>query len=419
MPHYEERLWPADPTGQTRKEREPFRYSAYVPDAIAEAEFATSGPNAQAISTAERSVSELNNAPPAIDALEAVARQLLRSESVASSRIEGLELSHKRLARAAYDATAARDETAGSVLGNIRTMEQAIEIGASAEAFRSRHFVELHKTLLESTRDTRLAGVVRSAENKQNWIGGSSFSPRGAEFIPPPPELVGDLLDDLATFVNRDDLPPVQQAAIAHAQFETIHPFADGNGRIGRCLIHVVLRRRGLAPRYVPPVSLVLATHADDYVRGLTAFRDERAGEWTMFFSRTVTAASHQAERFAQRIALLQDEWRRRAKVRRRGSAAAALIEKLPSQPVVDVKSAQAVVGGSDERARLALNRLEQAGVLEQVTMGRRNRAWEAVGLYEALNSFERELATPERSSDPTRAVPSPSTGQSPVESVG
>lgn len=406
MPRYEERLWPGDPTGQTRKDREPFRYQAYVPGAIAEAEFATPGPIAQAISGAERSVSELNHSPPAIEALESVARQLLRSESVASSRIEGLELSHKRLAHAAYGVSDARDETAESVLGNIRAMEQAIAIGASPDAFTAGHIVELHRTLMQSTRDARLAGIVRSTQNKQNWIGGSPFSPRGAEFVPPPPEFVDELLDDLALFINRDDLPPIHQAALAHAQFETVHPFGDGNGRIGRCLIHVVLRRRGLAPRYVPPISLVLATYADDYVRGLTAFRDERPNEWALFFSATVSSASQHARTFADRITVLQDEWRRRAKVRRRDSAAAALIGKLPSQPVVDVKSTQAVVGGSDERARLALNRLERAGVLEQITVGRRNRVWEAVGLYEALNRFERELATPSGSPDPSRPAP-------------
>src|SRR5439155_1398021 len=83
-----------------------------------------------------------------------------------------------------------------------------------------------------------------------------AFNPGRADFVPPPPESVPALMDDLCAFVNRADLPAVVQAAVAHAQFETIHPFADGNGRVGRALIHVVLRRRGLAPRYVPPVSL-------------------------------------------------------------------------------------------------------------------------------------------------------------------
>ncbi len=282
-------------------------------------------------------------------------------------------------------------------------MEEAIAIGSSADPIGVDAIVKLHITLMESTRDAHLAGLVR---DKQNWIGGSAFSPRDAEFVPPPPENVDGLLEDLAAFVNRDDLPAVQQAALAHSQFETIHPFADGNGRVGRCLIHAVLRRRGLAPSYVPPISLVLAAHADDYIKGLTAFREGRPNEWCLFFANTTSIASREAENFALEVAGLQEKWRRKAGVRRRDAAAGLLIERLPEQPVVDVKSAQAVIGGSEERARLALNRLEKAGVVGKVTVGRRNRVWEAVGLYEALNDFERDLATPDGASDPSRPVP-------------
>ena len=110
--------------------------------------------------------------------------------------------------------------------------------------------------------------------------------------MPPPPEEVRPLLDDLVAFLNRDALPAVVQAAIAHAQFETIHPFADGNGRVGRCLIHVVLRRRGLAPRFVPPVSVVLATNAKAYVRGLTDFRRGNVAAWCGSFAYSCRSAA-------------------------------------------------------------------------------------------------------------------------------
>jgi len=120
---------------------------------------------------------------------------------------------------------------------------------------------------------TRLEVHGGSFRGVQNWIGGSDYNPCSADFVPPPPELVAHLMDDLCAFCNTDDLPPVAQAAIAHAQFETIHPFVDGNGRTGRAIVHLVLRRRGLVPRVLPPVSLVLATLARDYVKGLTATR--------------------------------------------------------------------------------------------------------------------------------------------------
>jgi Fic family protein len=99
----------------------------------------------------------------------------------------------------------------------------------------------------------------------QSWIGGG-VTPRLAQFIPPPPDDVPDLLDDLVSFTNRDDLSAITQAAIAHVQFETIHPFADGNGRVGRCLIHVILRRRGLSRRVMPPISVALAANTGRYI---------------------------------------------------------------------------------------------------------------------------------------------------------
>jgi Fic family protein len=403
MAHYEERLWPGDPAGQTRADREPFRYRAYVPDEIGEAEFLAAGPLTAALSQAERATDLLNRDPPAIQALEAVARQLLRAESVASSRIEGLVMSHKRLARADHEGSDARDETAQSVLGNIRAMERAIALGASAEPLSVADIFELHRILMHATRDAHLGGRLR---DKQNWIGGSTFSPRGADFIPPPAEHVEPLMEDLAAFLNRRDLSVVHQAAIVHAQFETIHPFADGNGRIGRCLVHVVLRRRRLASRYAPPVSLVLAAHADSYVKGLTAYREDRSQEWYLFFANATSIAAEKAGEFADRIAELQEQWRERAGVKRRDAAAAQLIDELPRQPVVDLKTAAATLGGSDERVRVALNTLERAGVLTQITNRRRNRVWEAPDLYEVLDGFERDLATPEDASDPTRPVP-------------
>src|SRR5438105_1677041 len=144
-----------------------------------------------------------------------------------------------------------------------------------------------------SGRSFRLDG--ERLRSEQNWIGGSDFNPCSAEFVPPPPEEVAALLEDLCAFCNDASLPAVAQAAIAHAQFETIHPFVDGNGRTGRALIHVVLRRRDLVPRILPPISLVLSTWSDDYVHGLTRTRylgdpngeQARAGldDWVALFA--------------------------------------------------------------------------------------------------------------------------------------
>ncbi|HMJ03967.1 MAG TPA: Fic family protein, partial [Conexibacter sp.] len=214
----------------------------YVPDPIADWDPTLTASTAALIAEADGEVREFDREAPRVHGLEALSRQLLRQESVASSRIEGLSVGQRRLARAA--AGVGRDDLAGQIVGNVRAMEKAIRLASEPRPLTRDDILAIHHTLFEQTRYAEIGGVVRQ---EQNWIGGSAYSPVGAAFVPPPHELVDDLLDDLVAFLRRDDLPVTLQAAIAHAQFETIHPFADGNGRAGRCLIHVVYRRRGLA----------------------------------------------------------------------------------------------------------------------------------------------------------------------------
>lgn len=383
----------------SRSARRSFSYHAYVPEPIAEEEFQLTSQVAAAAANAEQATRHLNEAPPRGLSLESLARQLLRAESVASSRIEGLVLSHRRLAKAAFTGETA-DITAQSVLANIRALERAVELASEVDELRRDHIVQIHQRLLEGTRDAHLAGIVRE---EQSWIGGEATSPRNAEFVPPPPGVVPELLDDLCTFLDREDVPAVLQAAIAHVQFETIHPFADGNGRVGRALILAVLRRRGLAPTYLPPVSLVLAGNADRYVAGLTSFRTGNEDDWYSVFVDAVHTAATGATQFADRVAELQGAWLESAGNPRRGSGARRLIELLPSYPIVNVRVATELLGGSDEQARQALVRLEAASVVRQTSVGRRNRAWESVGLFDLLDQLERELGPPERTPRPTR----------------
>jgi Fic family protein len=374
-------------------------YRAYVPAEIADEDFLLPSHIAAAAADAEQACRELGDDPPAPVAFEALARQLLRAESVASSRIEGLVLSHRRLAKAAF-ATDGRDQTAQGVLGNIAALEQAVALASDAGQLVRDDVLEIHRTLFAGTRDEHFGGIVRE---EQNWIGGAASSPRNAEFVPPPHELVPNLLDDLCAFCNREDVPAVIQAAIAHVQFETIHPFHDGNGRVGRTLILAVLRRRGVAPRQLPPVSLVLAGEADRYVTGLTSWRNGDEEDWYAVFVDAVRRAATGALGFAGRVASLQQRWTEQAGRPRRNSGPLRLIELLPSQPIVDVKTAARLLGGTDERARQAILRLEAAGVLRQTSVGRRNRAWESVGLFDLLDRFERELGSPERAPRGTR----------------
>ena len=162
------------------------------------------------------------------------------------------------------------------------------------------------------------------------------------------------LLSDLSAFCARDDLPAVAQAAVAHVQFETIHPYFDGNGRVGRALIQVILRRRGIARTVLPPVSLVLAGARDRYVEGLTAFRRGDAGAWLATFNDAVFRAARAGEELAASVGALQGEWAERAGQPRRDSAAAALIRRLPEEPIVDLATARRLTGRAPRRRSAA-----------------------------------------------------------------
>lgn len=399
----EERVWTANHTAYgPRRNRENFVYRAYIPPFLATADLYLPTDVAESATQAEARVRDLNHFPPPLGAFENLARRLLRAESVASSRIEGLEMSHRRLARAEFIPAKDRDFDASSVLANIRAMERAIEIGSSGQPLTTAEIVEIHQELLTHPRDRQHAGVIRTS---QNWIGAGD-TPRGADFIPPPEEYVTPLLDDLCLFINRDDIPSVVQAALAHAQFETIHPFADGNGRVGRCLIHVILRRRGVAPRYVPPISLVLAASASRYVGGLTLYRAGDVDEWSRIFSWATSAAANGARDFAAKVEQLQRSWAEKLGNPRGNTAVMKLIAALPGQPILDIKRAAAITGTTDEGARLALHALADADILSVIEVSERRRAWEAPSLFDVVNGFERRVGVPEDGTDPSRRLP-------------
>ena len=224
-------------------------------------------------------------------------------------------------------------------------------------------------------------------------------------FVPPPPEGVEPLLEDLCAFCNDDQLPAVAQAAIAHAQFETVHPFVDGNGRVGRALIHLVLRRRGLAARALPPISLILATRANEYVDGLTATRyesppDSKAAHgglnlWVGRFASAARRSVSDATTFEGHVDELEESWRQRLGRVRRGSATDILLQRLPALPILTVNSAATLVGRGFLATNQAVDRLVKENILVSIRAGRRNRAFEAPELISAFTDFERGLASP------------------------
>lgn len=406
-------------TGLPRKDSRSCEYEAYVPDHLMGRRFFLEGEVAADVADAEAAIVRLNIEANALIDTEAFARILLRAEAVASSRIEGLEVGARRLLHAEVVRgmhQAAADVTAAEVLNNIDAMVFAVESIDAGDPITVDILLDMHRRLLAGTRLEQYGGIAR---DQQNWIGGSAYNPCAAVFVPPPPEFVNELLEDLCAFCSTDDLPPVVQAAIAHAQFETIHPFVDGNGRTGRALIHLILRRRGLALRTLPPVSLVLATWARDYIDGLTLFRYvgsptspaaiDGLNTWIGRFASACARSVADASTYERRAAELEVEWRERLGSVRANSGTDVLLRVLPGAPILTADSASTLLGRTYKPAAAAIQRLVDAGILRQVNVGRRNKAFEAPEVIAAFTALERQLASPEgdtRTSEPVRTVP-------------
>ena len=368
-------------------------YTPFVPARIAERSFPLGDEAAAAVAEATRALAQLGSVAPRLTSLDALARSVLRSESVASSRIEGVRISHRRLARAAHAAESGRasDPPAVEVLGNVEAMEKAIEVGAGRSALTVADIEDIHRMLLRFTEDRDIAGAIRSG---QNWVGGNDHNPVGADYVPPPPGKVRALLEDLCAFIDRDDLAPTAQAAIAHAQFENIHPFADGNGRTGRALIYTVFRRRGETEDFIPPISLVLASQPKAYIGGFGAYSLGKVDVWCERFANATTRAAREAQWIAGAIEAREADWLGRLGNPRSDSAVRQLVRELPAHPVIDAGVAEALTRKSHTAVHNALNQLEGAGILQPLNEKKWGRAWEAGELLQLVADFEKRVST-------------------------
>lgn len=384
------RTWEHDPTRYAPpKHRRACAYDAFVPEPIRDLEVSLGGDVLASMTEADAAIRSLNN--QADPALAPFARLLLRTESIASSKVEGLQIDARDLARAEARADLGRTPgtTAAEILANVDAMQLAVEEASAADAFHVDRIAAVHNALLRAAPNSSIAGRVRSV---QNWIGGNDYNPCGAAFVPPPPEEVPALLVDLCRAVDEETLPPLVQAAVVHAQFETIHPFEDGNGRTGRALVQIVLRRRALSPWFVPPISVVLARHRDAYIEGLTAFRQGDVAGWIEHFSVAAARAAHLASRYLDEVRGLQERWRDQLRVGadpRSDAAAWALIDVLPAHPVLSVAVGVAATGRTKPAVGQAVLQLEEAGILVPLTTGARNRSWEAAHLLDLLTTLE------------------------------
>ncbi len=405
-----------------RRARRGGSFRAFVPDLLAEHRLTLDARVAADLADAERAMSELDSSVSqdrGPHRLEVLARMLLRAEAVGSSRVEGLVVSPRKLAMADLEPGSEPSGRALEVVGNIHALQEALDLAARPGPFTVARLRAIHARLLADTRDAPLAGVIRT---EKNWIGG--YTPLDAEYVPPPPEEVPALLEDLCAFVSGDAFSPLTQAAVAHAQFESIHPFADGNGRTGRALVQLVLRRRGLCRRFVPPISLVLATWSKRYVAALMGTRVEGGSEsglvvegwqvWLELAAEAARVACAQAHEYERRIDELTDSWRDRVRDRfartRADATVWVLLDWLAAAPLVTARTAAALTGRSSRAVGAAIRQLVAAGVLEQIGGRVRYRLYEAAGVFDLITETERALASPmgdTRRSPPARAVPS------------
>ncbi len=303
---------------------------------------------------------------------------LLRSESASSSKIENLTSGAKAIALAELGSTAKRNAT--EIVGNVAAMKAAMDL---ADRLDTDAVLAMQEALI-GQHDPAIAGHWR---DEQVWIGGDSFGPHGAQFVPSHHKHVPALMDDLIKFTARTDLPLLSQAAIAHAQFETIHPFADGNGRTGRALIHAMLRGHGLTRNVTVPVSAGLLVDTSNYFESLTAYREGNPASIVEQLAEASFAAIANGRQLVLELRGIREHWTQKIRARRDASAW-RLADVLIRQPVVDAPTIAAELHTSTKNVLRAVDPLVEAGVLTEFTGFTRNRIWQSREVLAAMDSF-------------------------------
>ena len=312
-----------------------------------------------------------------------LASVLLRSESAASSQIEHLTASAKAIAMAELGDNDRAN--ASLIVANSRAMVAAIEL---ADRLDESAVIAMHSALMSESAPK----IVGRWRQEPVWIGTNSYGPHTASFVPPPYEMVPDAMSDLVRYMARDDLPVIVQVAIAHAQFETIHPFPDGNGRTGRAVAHAMLRGKRLTRQVTLPVSAGLLKNIDGYIAALNSYRSgdpvpiiERVAEASIF-------AVHSGRELLTVIQDIQQEWRSALQVRPQAVVWRAL-DAVIRHGVVDARVLTDELNVSAGGATSAIEQLVEIGALTQIGSGRRNRRFAAPAVLDALDEYARGIA--------------------------
>jgi Fic family protein len=308
---------------------------------------------------------------------------LLRSESASSSQIEHLSASARNIAMAELGDTSKKN--ASLVAGNIRAMKKALE---QTGDLTEEGLLAVHTALLEEV-DPEIAGVFR---DQQVWIGGRGISPHSADFVPPHHENVPAYIKDFLAFTNRKDIHGLLLASIAHCQFETIHPFIDGNGRTGRALIQIILHNAGLIRKSALPISAGLLSNLKGYFAALDAYRNGNYNAITEQMCKAALDAVDVSRKTAGKIEELRDTWTEKIKARS-DAVVWRLLDLLLAQPVVDAKYVSENLGVTDPAARNAIDQLLSADILKSANNKSRGVLYEAPEVIKLTDLFAADLA--------------------------
>lgn len=303
---------------------------------------------------------------------------LLRSESAASSQIENLTASSRAIAEAELTGGRA-GRNAAMIVANTAAMQAALALSGTINAGALR---AMHRALMaDEPRHT--PGEFRT---EPVWIGGGS-TPIGADFVGPRHERIPGAISDLVSFAQRSDVPRLPQIAVAHAQFETIHPFTDGNGRTGRALVQAMLRSTGLTHQVTVPVSAGLLADAAGYFAALTSYRAGDPAPIVTQFSAAAVAAIANGRHLVADLRQIRGSWND-VVTARSDSAVWRVADLLTRRPVVNAALLAMELGIDSTNAHRYLNPLTRAGVLVETTNGPRHRVWRSPEVLAALDAF-------------------------------
>jgi Fic family protein len=330
--------------------------------------------------TEQAAAAVVASARPGTHAVDVVGRLLLRAEGLASSAIEGLRASAADVALAEVSDP---NTTASWVADNLAVVTDALQQGAPLAV---EHLLAWHRRLMRHAPDIDRAHV-GAWRDRIGWVGGPN--PLLAAHVGAPPKRITPLMKDLLAFVNRDDVDPITSAAVTHAQFETIHPFSDGNGRIGRVLIGWILATR-LGVAYPPPVSLEFARDIGGYQSGLTLYRQDGIDTWVRWFADAVAHSAARTETVVEAVAERLAAWEHELSDVRADAAARRLLMILGAHPVLSAATAAELLDTSTESARNALLTLAARGIVQEIkdvpaAAGRPRRWWVAQGLLDLV----------------------------------